>query len=390
VSTSGPAGQFGTTWIELDRGALAHNLRVIRERIGPHVRLYAVVKANAYGHGMDLVAPAALELGADALAVHSLEEALHLRALQLSSPILVLGHIPREGMAPALAADLELTTSSLEALQWASQAATEIGTTARIHLKVETGTHRQGIDPDQWPRALERCLRDPHLRLEGLATHYANIEDTTDHSFARAQRERFVEFVEDARRQGCAVPWVHTACTAAVLLFPDTYFTAVRAGIGLYGLWPSKETFLSSLQQNGRTVQLRPVLTWKTIVGQLKTVPASCYIGYGCTYRTTRDSRIAVLPIGYSDGYPRELGNAAHVLIHGRRAPVRGRVCMNVTMVDVSDHPEVQLGDEVVLLGRQGDEEVSAELLAGLCHTIHYEIVARLSPLIPRILVDNR
>ena len=182
--------------------------------------------------------------------------------------------------------------------------------------------------------------------------------------------------------------YIHTANTAATILFPKTYFTMVRTGVGNYGLWPSNETRVSA-QNEEKNISLQPIMTWKTRVAQVKNVPANSYVGYGCTYKTNHDSRIAILPIGYCDGYDRRgLSNTAYVLIQGKRAPVRGRVCMNMTMVDVTDIPGVKIEDEVVLLGRQGDEEVSADQLADWIGTIHYEVTTRINERIVRKLVD--
>jgi alanine racemase len=187
-------------------------------------------------------------------------------------------------------------------------------------------------------------------------------------------------------RLGGRPPIVHTACTAAAILFPKTHFTMLRTGIGLYGLWPSRETRISVRERGGPVPDLRPVLSWKTRLVQVKELPEASYVGYGCSYRTTRRTRVGVLPVGYADGYDRALGNRAHVLVRGRRAPVIGRICMNLCMVDVTDVPESRLDDEVVLLGADGDERISAETLAEWAGTINYEVVSRISPLLPRIV----
>ena len=229
----------------------------------------------------------------------------------------------------------------------------------------------------------------PGLRLEGLTTHFANIEDTTDHSYARDQLDRFRRALDRLREGGVSVPVPHAACSAATILFPESHFSLARVGISSYGIWPSKETRVSSGHVEGAQMELRPALTWKTRVAQVKTVPSGSYVGYGCSWRAPVESRIAVLPIGYADGYDRALSNIGHVLIRGKRAPIRGRVCMNVTMVDVTHHPEVELEDEVVLLGAQGEERIRAEDLAGWANTIAYEVVARISSHLPRHRVQS-
>jgi alanine racemase len=228
-----------------------------------------------------------------------------------------------------------------------------------------------------------------NARLEGLSTHFANIEDTLNHAYAEEQLQRFATALRLVERVAGRPPVVHTACTAAALLFPKTHFTMLRVGIGLYGLWPSRETFLSAREQ-GTVPVLTPVLSWKTRLAQVKSLPEGSYIGYGCSYRATRRTTVGILPVGYADGYDRALGNRGHVLVRGRRAPIIGRICMNLSMVDLTDVPGAGLEDEVVLLGTSGSERISAETMAEWAGTINYEIVARISPLLPRTIVDWR
>ena len=223
-------------------------------------------------------------------------------------------------------------------------------------------------------------------RSEGVSTHFADIEDTTDHVFAMEQIERFEHALDNLRSLGIKPSIPHSACSAATILFPRTHFGMVRVGISLYGLWPSRETRVSAQTLGRGPIALDPVMCWKTRISQVKELDDGEFVGYGRTYRATRNSRIAVLPVGYSDGYDRRLSNAAHVLIGGCRAPIRGRICMNLTMVDVSDIPGASAGDEVVLLGRQGDEVITVDDLADWAGTINYEIVTRLAQTIPRIL----
>jgi alanine racemase len=241
--------------------------------------------------------------------------------------------------------------------------------------------------PEELAAFLDALDHLPGLRTAGVSTHFANIEDTTDHRYARMQLERFQEISETVRRRRAGIVR-HCACSAAVLTMPETSFDMVRVGIGLYGLWPSKETLLSCLLEGREEAPLRPILNWKARIAQLKTLPAGSYVGYGCTHRTARPTRLAVLPIGYSDGYDRRLSGIGHVLVRGRRASILGRVCMNIVMVDVTDVEQVELEDEVILIGGDDSEEIGAQHLAGLCNTISYEIVARLNPSIPRFVVD--
>jgi alanine racemase len=289
-----------------------------------------------------------------------------------------LDQVVQHGMRPVVHA--EDTLARLE------ESAGRLGTKVPVHLKIETGTQRRGIPEPDVAGIADRVRRSPNLELEGICTHFANIEDTTDHTFAERQIESFSRIADGLRNAGIEVPIRHTACSAATLLFTRTHLDLARIGISLYGLWPSRETYVACLQLGKPALDLKPVMTWKTRVAQVKPVPEGSYVGYGCTYRTTRDSRIAVLPVGYSEGYSRSLSEIAHVLIRGRRAPIRGRICMNMCMVDVTDIDGVRPEEEVVLLGRQGDEEVSAEQLAAWAGTISYEIVARVHPELPRVV----
>ncbi len=223
--------------------------------------------------------------------------------------------------------------------------------------------------------------------IEGLATHFANIEDTIDHSYAERQLERFRRAASQLDAAGIDVPIKHCANSAAAILFPETHFQMIRPGIATYGMWPSKETQTAFLKERGNSFALRPALTWKARIAQIKTVPAGEHIGYGCTFRTGHATRLAIVPIGYYDGYDRGIAGG-HVLIHGRQAPVRGRICMNIIMVEVTDIPAARIEDEVVLLGCQGDESISAEQFAAWAGTINYEVTTRINERIPRMVVD--
>ncbi len=370
-------------WVEIDGKSLSHNLEEIRKGSAPGTAACAVVKSNAYGHGVAQVAP--LLASAEWLGVNSLEEGLELRTLGVKKPILLLGHVPLAELGTAIEAELALTVYNRETIEKIS-AMPPLPAAARVHIKVDTGTGRQGILPDEIPDFIRMVKGARNVALEGLSTHFANIEDTLNHDYARLQIERFQSAVKCVEGIAGRLPWVHTACTAAALLFPSTHFTMLRTGIGLYGLWPSRETFIS-VREKGTPVDFRPALSWKTRIVQIKTLPEGSYVGYGCSYRTTRKTLLGVLPIGYADGYDRALGNRAHVLVHGRRAAVIGRICMNLCMVDLTDVPGAHLEDEVVLLGSSGEERITAETMGEWAGTINYEIVARISPLLPRRVV---
>jgi alanine racemase len=372
-------------WIELDREAPDRNLRELRKGLKKGTVLCAVVKANAYGHGVKQMVP--LFHSADWFAVNSLEEGIELRELGETRPTLVLGYVPLAGLGEAVRNDLDLTVYNRETLEALTRLDLPSTGPARLHLKVETGTGRQGVLPERVEGFVEQLQAVPGANLVGVSTHFANIEDTLNHDYAQSQLDKFQRALGVLEGLKVKPDYIHTAATAAAILFDKTHFGLVRAGIGIYGHWPSRETYLSTLLGHRPVPDLRPVLTWKTRLVQIKELPEGSYIGYGCTYRATRPIRVGVLPVGYADGYDRKLGNSAYVLIRGKRAPVIGRVCMNLTMVDISDIPQAGLEDEVVLLGRDGEERISAETMAEWAGTINYEILTRLSPLLPRKVV---
>jgi alanine racemase len=371
-------------WVELEKSALEHNLRQLRAGAAPGVISCAVIKSNAYGHGAAQIA--SLLPSAEWFGVNSLDEGLELRGLGITRPILLLGHVPIGELPIAVEADLGLTVYNRETLESLSSC-TSLPRPARIHVKVDTGTARQGVMPGELEEFLRLVKRSRHIVLEGISTHYANIEDTLNHDYAELQMARFSSALDVVDRTVGRPPFVHTACTAAALLFSSTHFTMLRSGIGLYGLWPSRETLLAAREKGGSVPEFRPVLSWKTRIVQVKTIPEGSFVGYGCSYKTMRPTILGVLPVGYADGYDRALGNRAHVLVRGRRAPVIGRICMNLCMVDLTDVPGAKLEDEVVLLGKSGEERITAETMAEWAGTINYEVVTRISPLLPRKVV---
>ena len=382
-----PARRGGIQWVEIDRSALTHNVRQFRGLLGPKRKLLAVVKANAYGHGLAETSRIVADAGADWLGVHSLEEGIALRDAGHVLPVLILGYVPLDGAAEAVARDLRLIVYNPGMIGKLAEAARKLGKPARLHFKVETGTHRQGIPLEKIVGFVERARRRPGIVAEGLSSHFANIEDTTDHRYPRFQLDAFRKAIAGLEDKGIRIPVRHIACTAATILFPETWFNMARIGIGLYGQWPSKETYLSCLEKHRKPLVLEPVLSWKSRVAQVTSVPKDALVGYGGTYKTSRATRLAVVPVGYYDGYARSLSNASYVLIKGRRAALRGRVAMDFITVDITDIPGVAVEDEVTLLGRDGKDQISADVLASLSGTISYEILARINPLLPRIVV---
>lgn len=383
------------SWCEVDTGALAANAREMRRRVGDEVLLGIVVKSDAYGHGLVDASRVFLGAGADWLIVNALYEAQALRAAGVDAPLYVAGHVPPAAAPDVVAADARVVVYDADVVDALAAAGRAAGRPVAVHLKVETGNQRQGLLLEDAVALGRRVAATDGVILEGLATHYADIEDTTDHRFAMQQLSRFDEAVSAFANAGLPVAIRHTANSAATILWGRTHGELVRVGLSAYGMWPSAETHavavaLEHREQGGRggfMPTLTPALRWRARLAQVKDVAAGEWIGYGRTFRTTHPMRIAIVPVGYFEGYDRRLSNLAHALVDGVRAPVRGRVCMNMTMLDVTHIPSARAGSVATLLGPDGDERVSAEDLAGWMGTINYEVVSRIHPSILRVFV---
>ncbi len=374
------------TWVEIDERALAANVNALRALMAPEARFCAVVKANAYGHGLKETVQILARNGVDAFAVDSLDDALTLRTMMPSALVLTLGYVLRERLPEAVRANVDVTVYDKESLAALETAAAVAAKTARVHLKIETGTHRQGVVLDDLEDVLYVAARCPHVRVEGLSTHFADIDDPADTRYATLQFGRLQQALEQTKAAGFDPSLVHCACTAAVILYPDTHLTMVRAGIGMYGLWPASHTQLAAVKHMVKC-DLTPVLSWKTRVAQVKNLPAGVPVGYGLSETTRKPTRLAVLPVGYWDGFDRGLSSVGEVLIGGHRCRVVGRVCMNMCMVDASAVPHLAPEQEVILLGLGGRHRVTAEEWAAKLGTVPYEIVTRINPALPRIVV---
>lgn len=375
------------SWVEVSRSALEHNIKIFRKLVGKKVLLAPSVKANAYGHNLVETSKIVLKSGADWLCVNALFEARKLRADGIKSPLYIMGYVLKKDLAEAVKLGCRLVVYNRETVKALADAARQSRKKAYIHIKVETGNNRQGILMDELEDFARFVKKFPDVVMEGIATHFANIEDTMDSSYARYQLQNFLAACEGLKKIGVKIPIQHCANSAATILFPETHFDLVRPGIAVYGLWPSEEV-KKVAQKKHRFISLNPVLSWKTKIAQIKEIPKGAFIGYGCTYKTSRRTRLAILPVGYYDGYDRGLSNKAHVLIHGKRAPVRGRVCMNIIMVDVTDIPQARVEDTAVLLGKDGREEIMAEHMAEWAETINYEITTRIHEGIPRVITS--
>ncbi len=373
------------SWVEVSGERLRRNVQAFRNLLQPETRLMTVVKSNAYGHGLEL-ASAAIAGSADWFGVDSISEALTLDDAVGGKPILILGYFAAEHVRTVVERGFRQVVYRMDVAESLSAEARKQDTAARIHLKIETGTNRQGIglaDVAEFGKAVAAL---PGIEVEGAYTHFANIEDTLDPTFAQRQLERFRRAMDLLGGIGIRPKHIHTAATAGILLYPETHFSMVRLGIGAYGIWPSRETRIAA-RERGLDVTLHPALTWKTRIAQLKPIEAGEYIGYGLSYQASREMTLAVIPTGYFEGYDRRLSNAGRALIRGRAVPVVGRVAMNMTILDVTDLPRPQLDEEVVLLGRQAESEITADELAGRVGTISYEVLSRINPSLERRLV---
>lgn len=367
------------THATINLAAVRRNIRSIRSAVAAHSRLIAVVKANAYGHGAIPVSRAALGAGADWLAVAIPEEGIELRAAGFQVPIQLLGALLPEQIPMAIEHDLTLTVSSLENLQAVNAAALARKHRATVMIKIDTGMGRIGILPAAAPAFLQHAASLAGIELAGIFTHFATA-DEPDPTFTRHQLANLQSTLCALTSKGINLPVVSAANSAATLCLPEAHFDAVRPGIILYGLPPSAGMTLP--------VDLQPVMSLSSRIVHIKQVPADTPVSYGCTYRTPQRTWLATLPVGYADGYSRHLSNRAAVLVRGRRCPVVGRICMDQTLIDLGPDCNAEVGDETVLFGRQGSDEITLTELAELAGTINYELACLISPRVPRIYKD--
>jgi alanine racemase len=373
-----------THWIEIDLSALGHNLQVIRRQISPETGLMAVVKADAYGHGLIRVATELLRLKVGALGVASVEEGLRIRKkVSPSAPVIILLGPREEECGLCLDHRLTPVVYTLAVARELNREAHRRKITARVHLKVDTGMGRLGVLWTELPAFLAETRRLKNLKISGLTSHFARA-DEKGHPYNRLQWKRYQAALETAREAGLRLIENHVANSAAALHNPSSRLHFIRPGIGLYGGRPSNDPQLA------RDLDLQPVMTFKTRIIQVKKLPPKMGVSYGGTYVTTRPETVAILPIGYANGYPRHLSNRAEVLIRGRRFPVIGRICMNLTIIKLDPQEDWQTGEEVVLLGRQAGDFLEADDLARRAGTISYELFCLLGRLNPRIYKASR
>jgi len=359
------------TYAEIDLDAVKHNISSVRKLLAPKVKFTAVVKANAYGHGAVAVSRAAVEAGADYLAVANLKEALELREAGITSPILILTESPTSVMDEIIQYDLTQTIYSVTEAQMLSEEAQKRGKTAKVHVKVDTGMGRVGVQPSEAVAFITKLSSLPGLELEGIFTHFAKAEDPQD-NFTQGQFDKFSQVISKVKQ----IPIKHSANSAGVLFHPKTHLDMVRVGLMMYGLYPQGNS--------RRLVDLKPALSFKSRVTYLKKIPAGTPLSYGCTYVAPEETTIATIPVGYADGFSCRLSNRGQVVIRDKRFPVVGRVTMDLIMVNLGK-AKVEVGDEVVLIGEQNGQSISADEIANLEDTISYEVVCGIGKRVPRI-----
>ena len=374
---------------EIDLKSIAHNIKELRRITHPDARLMGVVKANGYGHGAIEVARCALQNGAEVLGVARVEEGMRIREAGIEVPILIFGYTIPELTADLLEYDLTQTVYTCASAQELSQTATALKKKIKIHLKVDTGMGRLGLLPQNFQRdnsgtlnavAIEESLAIAGLdglELEGIFTHFATA-DSADKTYAEDQLDLFMNFLNRLRKAGLEPPVRHAANSAALIDMPQSHLDMVRPGIASYGLYPSDEV-------NKKHVPLKPAMALKARIIHLKKVPAGFKVSYGSTHQTPKATTIATIPIGYADGLNRLLSSSGQMLVHGQRAPIIGRVCMDLTMLDVGHIDNVQMGDEVVIFGQQGSDSITVDEIASALNTINYEIVSTITARVPRV-----
>lgn len=365
------------TKVIISKDALLHNLRQFKKNM-PGTAVLCVVKSEAYGHGLSLVAKA-IAKEADLFGTANLDEALKLRESDVKNPILVLSYYDLKEVRKAVAAGISLVAYSVGQINAISRACQTLGKRAKVHLKIDTGTSRLGVLPKDFNIFAKGAAAHKNVEVEGIMSHFSSSEE--DITYTEKQLRLFNEACRVLESIGSVPRYKHIACSAAGIVVPDSRLNLMRLGIGLYGLWPS------ALARKTARFSLKPALSWKTTVVQVKDLPSGSFVGYGKTFKTSGPVKLAVLPVGYFDGYDRKLGNRGHVLIRGKICPVIGRICMNLMMVDATRAKGVKPGDEAVLLGKQGQAEVTAENLAEAANTINYEFVSRINPQIIRKIV---
>lgn len=382
---------MNTSYIELSQSALRNNLTYIKSRLPASATLSAVCKGNAYGHGIEPIVQMAEAEGIRHFSVFSSAEARRVQeSMQHNSTIMIMGYMANEELSWAIRHRIQFYVFEMDRLRAAIETAQSIGEKAIIHLEVETGMNRTGFEEESFPEIFKLLhANEQYLQLEGLCTHYAGAESISNYVRVQQQIKKYQEIYETFCQQNLRPRQQHTACSAACINFPETTFDLVRVGIMLYGFWPNEETYIYQLRQqpDGAADPLKRVIRWKSEIMSTKQVKMGEFIGYGTSYQAPRDMFMATIPVGYGYGFARSLSNLGRVLIRGQRLPVIGIVNMNLSMIDTSAMPDLQKGEEVVLVGTQGEQEISVASFSEMSSQLNYELLTRLPADIPRTII---
>jgi len=366
------------TWVEISSSAINYNLKQFRKLIGKDKLLMPVLKSNAYGHGfLEMAEICNKNSEVDKVCVVSLDEAITLINHKITKPVLILSFYDfnKDKLKLAIKNKVIFPIYEIEQAKVLNKITSQMKQTVKIHLEIDTGASRTGILPEQTLEFIKRLKHYPNLILEGIWSHFASSEE--DPKYTYYQLKRFEQVINNLDKANVHIPLKHMACSASSILYPQSLFNAIRLGLGLYGLYPSPKT--------KNKIKLKPALSWYTTIIQVKEIPSKAKIGYGGTYTTKNRTKLSIIPVGYWDGYDRSFSNKAQVIIHNKKCPVRGRICMNLTMVDITGIKNVKIKDKVILIGKSKTQEITAEDLAKWQNTIKDEIVTRINPLLPRI-----
>jgi len=369
------------TWIEIDKKAIAHNYQVFQNLVGKKCKLMSVVKSNAYGHSLLDFAKEQEKLGVDYLGVDSIVEGIALRKEGIKKPILVLGYTLPEMLLKAIKYNIEITVSNFETLKKIEKIKNQIKK-IKVHVKVDTGMNRHGFLSSDREKLLSELKKAKNISVVGLFTHFAMAKNPAFPQYTKNQIDEFEKWSGIFKKNGLN-PIRHASATSGAILFKEAHFDMVRIGIGLYGIWPSNEVraFVEG------KIRLAPVLSWKAVIGEIKAIKAGSRVGYDCTETITKDSKIAIIPIGYWHGLPRALSGIGKVIIGNKKCKILGRVCMDIIMVDITYIKNVKVRDEIILIGKSGKEEITADDISNLVDASTYEFLTRINPLIKRIYI---
>lgn len=382
---------FNTSVIEISKSALQNNLNFLRKILGKRIIISSVIKGNAYGHSIEAFVPIAEECGQEHFSVYSADEALRVKNISSNGPaVMIMGAIDNAEIEWAIENDIEFFVFDFDRLDSATKHSKRINKPAKVHIEIETGMNRTGFNSKQLEGVVERLKNNyDSISFEGLCTHYAGAESIANYLRVKDQIKIYSKTYKWFHEHNIVPKICHTACSAAAMRYPKTRMNMVRIGIMQYGFWPSDETLINYLSKKEEKIDpLHRLITWKTKVMGTKEVNTGEFIGYGTTYLAHKKLRIATIPVGYAHGFSRSLSNTGRVLIHGQRVGVVGIVNMNLLTVDVTDIPETKKGDEVVLIGSQGDLTLSVASFSELSNQLNYELLTRLPNRIPRVITN--